>query len=255
MKVRRDGLGIPILNAAEIENVAQHFLEQLAPGVLKAPIFTPLGEIATTLKDRGLCTFSFDEDLGTTRSGDKYLGYFDIKRHHIAIDASLAHDDVRFPFTLAHELGHFYLHGKVKPEALESRGASIIRDAKREFLTHRIEGARPRTLLEWHANRFAAAVLLPRATARSALSGFQRARGITRKVGTVWLDRQSGNKRDFRMVLAQMSALYRVSRSVVRYRLGDLGLVHVEKGTVPELVGNDLGTLLQSLFAPTDRPT
>ncbi len=249
MKVRRDQLGIPILDSGDIEDIAQHFLAKVAPSVLAIPSFTPLAEIADQLQKRELCTFSFNEDLGETANGHKYLGYFDIRRRHIAIDACLGPDDARFPFTLAHEFGHFYLHGKVKAEALGGGREAEIRDSTRDLVTHRIEATRPRTLLEWQANRFAAAILIPRATAQNALISVQRSRGIRRRLGTLWLDRQPANRREYPLTVAHLASFFRVSRAVVRYRLGDLGLSHTEKGAVPVRLGDELGSVLEELFA------
>lgn len=122
MTFERDSLGIPVLNAEDIERLSERFLTYLAPHVLWGPSFTPIVQVMTRLREEGHCTFSFNEELGTTNEGYKYLGYYDLRRKHIAIDVSLSDEDVRFPFTAAHELGHFYLHAKIKPEALGLRG-------------------------------------------------------------------------------------------------------------------------------------
>src|SRR6266508_4179307 len=139
MRITRDELGIPVLDAEDVEQLTERFLRHVAPRVLQVPSFTPLADIMASLQNQGLCTFSFNEDLGNTEEGYKYLGYFHIRRKHIAIDVSLSTEDVRFPFTVAHELGHFYLHCKIKPEALRATAAEAIRDSTRDLVTHRID--------------------------------------------------------------------------------------------------------------------
>src|SRR5579862_1636885 len=228
MSLKRDDLGIPVLDAQDIEQLSERFLGHAAPQVLSAPLFTPLAEIMDLLRREGHCSFQFDEDLGATPEGYKYLGYFDIRRRHISIDRSLSTEDVRFPFTVAHELGHFYLHQTVRPDALGSSGTDAIRDSTRDLVTHRVEGSRPRSLIEWQANRFAAGILMPRRTVRRAVENAQRARGITRGLGTIWLDRQPRSKRDYHLVMGDISATYRVSRAVTRYRLTELGIIEVD---------------------------
>jgi Zn-dependent peptidase ImmA (M78 family) len=248
MKLPREDLGIPVLDAEDVEQLSGRFLSRVAPACLRGPRFAPLAEIMQAIQSKGLCTFSFDEDLGCTPEGYKYLGYFDIKRKHIAIDVSLSTEDPRFPFTVAHELGHFYMHGKIKPEALRSVRPDEIRDSTRDLVTHRIDAANPRSLLEWQANRFAAGILMPRLTVRDGLVEVQRARGIRRQLGLIWVDRQPSSNREYGATLTQLAAMYRVSRSVARYRLRELGLLHFDANTMPRRISESLGDALGELF-------
>jgi Zn-dependent peptidase ImmA (M78 family) len=247
MKIARDKLGIPVLDGEDVEQLAARFLEHLAPKALIEPVFTPIADIMRRLQQDKLCTFSFDEDLGSTPEGYKYLGYFHIKRKHIGIDVSLSTEDVRFPFTVAHELGHFYLHSKVKPQALKTAPFEI-RDSTRDLVTHRIDATKSRTLLEWQANKFAAGILMPRATVRNCVIDLQKARGITRNLGTVWLDRSAPSNREHSILLQQLAAAYRVSRSVARYRLRELDILHFDKASLPTMANETLGTVLADLF-------
>ena len=248
MALERDALGIFILDGADIERLGARFLRRVAPEVLTSPVFTPVAEIALRLQAAGLCTFSFDEDLGSTVEGYKYLGRCDVRRKHILIDRSLQHDDPRFVFTLAHELGHLYLHQKVDLEAL-ALGSEGITDSSRDLVTHRIEAARPRTLLEWQANRFAAAVLVPSQTLGMGLEAVQRTLGITRRLGSVWLDRQPATWRDYRRIVDGLSERFHVSRAVVRYRLQELGLVYHDASRQPTRVGDILGDALRDVYS------
>ncbi len=248
MRFRRDTFGIPVLGGEDVENIAERFLVHVAPHVLQAPAVTPLAAIMQQLQAQGHCTFSFGRDLGSTVEGYKYLGYYDLKRKHIAIDASLSDQDVRFPFTVAHELGHFYLHGRIDPRAL--RAADVIRDSTRDLVTHRIDASNPRTLLEWQANKFAAAVLMPRATARDAVIDIQRERGIARNLGSIWLDRQAYNSVEYKLTMTHLATFYRVSRSVARFRLRELGILRVDPKTMPTRANESLGDILADLFSP-----
>src|SRR2546422_242370 len=196
--MRRDSNGIPILDASEIEQLAERFLTHVAPDVLAEPTFTPLAEIMALLQDEGRVTFAIGVDLGWTPQGHKYLGCYDPVKGVVLIDSSLTHDDPRFPFTVAHELGHFYLHGKVRLAAVGvPPGESGILDSSRDIVIHRVDMTRPRTMIEWQANRFAAAILIPRATVIAAIQQAQNEMGINRNVGTVVLDAQPYSRRDF----------------------------------------------------------
>jgi hypothetical protein len=131
--------------------------------------------------------------------GHKYLGWYVPALRLIRIDKILGDNDPRFPFTVAHELGHFYLHNELNPEVLDN--APEIRDSIREIVIHRVESSRPRSFIERQANRFAAAVLIPRRTiidavirisrilesaAVSELSGWTRKHATSPLIGPSW---------------------------------------------------------------------
>jgi len=248
MKLPRDPLGIPVLDTEDIEQLSERFLAYVAAPCLHSPRFTPLAEIMDRIRSMGLCSFSFNEDLGATDEGYKYLGYFDIRRKHIAIDVSLGPDDPRFPFTVAHELGHFYLHSRIKPEALRTDMSGGLRDSTRDIVTHRIDASNPRSLLEWQANRFAAGILVPRRTLREALIDVQQKRGIRRQIGLIWVDRSQSSNREYGATLTQLAMFYQVSRSVVRYRLRELDLLRMDTHHMPTRVGDAMGDVLGDLF-------
>jgi Zn-dependent peptidase ImmA (M78 family) len=251
MRIKRDANGIPVIDEQDIELIAEHFLGVVAPDTLQRAAPTPLLDITTKLQSDGLCTFRLDLDLGVTKAGHKVLGYFDVKTKEIAVDCSLIHDDPRFPFTLAHEIGHFYLHSKVRPSALSVGPDGRITDSTRDLIAHRIDSTRPRSLMEWQANHFAANALLPRQTVPSALLNVQKTIGVVKNLGIVWHDpSQSVSRSDLRRVVDGLSHIYRVSRAVVKFRLYELRLVkeHV-RGGGPIRVGDVMGTALRDLFA------
>jgi Zn-dependent peptidase ImmA (M78 family) len=247
MRVPRDRHGIPIVDNWEIEGLAEHFLSQTAPRLLGTPLAFPIAELVDQLTKAKYCTFSFDEDLGEDSNGKRCLGYYSLSRRHIAIDLSLSAEDPRLPFTFAHELGHFYLHGRVSAYAINQNNAEEIRDTSEDILTFRIDGARPRTRIEWQANRFASALLVPRQTLPSALDFVQREIGIARR-GRVYLDHQPQNQRDYRKILLLLSNRYRVSQSVVRYRLRDMGLLQEHASFAPQSMRQSVEELLRGIF-------
>jgi hypothetical protein len=134
---KRDSNGIPILESEEVEILAECFLSELAPDVLARPLFTPIAEIVYGLQQRGHLTFELWADLGMSPKGHKYLGWYVPALRLIRIDKILGDNDPRFPFTVAHELGHFYLHNELNPEVLDN--APEIRDSIREIVIHRVE--------------------------------------------------------------------------------------------------------------------
>jgi Zn-dependent peptidase ImmA (M78 family) len=249
MRLNRDALGIPILDGNDIEILGERFLQKTTPHVLDTPMETPLMAIAERIDSLGFCTFSFDHNLGQTAEGYEYLGWFEPIRNHIEIDRSLTDEPRIFAFTLAHELGHFYLHSRAKPEAFQQYGDAKIKDSTRDIVTHRIEASNPRTLLEWQANRFAAAILMPKRTVPPALESVQRDRGITRHLGSIWLDRQPSSQKEYRIIVGKLAYTYGVSKAVARFRLRELSLLHIDERTMPTKVTDTLETALADLFS------
>jgi Zn-dependent peptidase ImmA (M78 family) len=247
--LRRDANGVPVLDEFEIESLGERFLAHVAPDVLASPTFTPLAEVLTTLQSLGHLTCDFLTPLGYSPEGYRFLGCYrrDLKR--IFIDRDLADTDPRFPFTVAHELGHFYLHSQVRPAALGLDPDGAIVDSARDLVVHRVDSSRPRSIIEWQANRFAASILVPRATLSKAVEDIQRAIGITHNIGIVWYDPQPQSRRDYQNIVLRLSALYRVSRSVIRYRLAELRISRefTPRG-VPRRVGDLLSEALNELF-------
>ncbi len=228
MRIKRDRYGVPILDAQAIEHVAEGFLSIFASQVLDNPIFTPIAAILDQLQRDDVLVVDLASDLGRSPEGQKYLGCFNQRTCSVRIDRSLLDDDPRFSFTVAHELGHFVLHRDVDLVGLDQKG-SEIRDTARHLTMNRLDSSNPRSFLEWHANRFAAGILLPRRTVASAVAGVQRDLGISRNLGMIWVSTSQSRDRDYIRTIVALSELYQTSKAVVRYRLEELGLVKLPR--------------------------
>jgi Zn-dependent peptidase ImmA (M78 family) len=249
MKVNRDELGIPKLGREGIESIAEWFLGKIAEYTLKRSVLLPtnLGYLLRDLAEGGFCTFSHDGELGYKSNGLPCLGIYSFTRNHISISKHLAKEDPRYTFTVAHEIAHFYLHDKVHPRAYQEEGEVEIRDSARDFVTVQSNGG-PRSRMEWQANRFAASILMPRATVREVLVKVQWDLGIGRH-GRIWLDNQPHIQRDFYRVLSGMANHYNVSQAVVEVRLKEMKLIQVSSryGLQP-IRDSDLEFALRDLF-------
>lgn len=126
----------------------------------------------------------------------------------------------RARFTLAHELGHHQLgHGRYmyrevcEAEDLESEGVD-------ELSTSDI------ARLEWQANRYASCILMPKAAFINAFRAFLIESGINdRGFGPLYLDHQPCNIRAFFTIASQLMVEFKVSKTAVRLRLVQLGLL------------------------------
>jgi Zn-dependent peptidase ImmA (M78 family) len=102
--------------------------------------------------------------------------------------------EVRQRFTIAHELGHFFLHPQ-----------------KNTFIEFRDNGSNtPRSFKEIQANQFAAALLMPRKNLLKDIISYQET-GITDKA------------------IQALAERYQVSEESMNYRLRNLNLAATEK--------------------------
>lgn len=122
---------------------------------------SPIYEVIKGFADQYGVKFGFDEDLGISKRKKKILGRFDFSPRTIFVDKRLPYDSPRFRWTLCHEIGHLVLHRKIdlkyvsrqKPQFIDTREQlRFIRTTKRSELEW----------IEWQANQFASALLLPR---------------------------------------------------------------------------------------------
>jgi len=203
------------------EDIEQHALAVLAaecPEVLRYPQATPLDRIVEANVRRGELLYREDIDL-RAESGD--LGKCAVLEQPPIIWVDCNHrGEVGFPFTLAHELGHFCIQ----------RGLEILRPAVamapfrdpatgRKVLTVDSEWA------EWQANRFASALLMPWRPVMGSLSAaLHRRFGLLGQL-QIHLNAGPGSLSDYLSILALIAHRFGVSTSVCEYRLKDLGLL------------------------------
>jgi Zn-dependent peptidase ImmA (M78 family) len=226
---------------AKAEEVVLHFNAQ-AFKRLTSPIY----EVVTGLKDIYHIPFDFGQDLGYSPKGKKILGRFDFQPRHILIDKVLPYDSPRFRWTLCHEVGHFVLHRKLKPKLI-SRDAPQFIDTRTELRFIRTARWSELNWVEWQANQFASALLLPRPNVLTAVCEVQRELNI-RRVGSIYLDDQPWNVRDYVSVLRNVAGKLNVSRTVLRIRLLHLGIL-----TDARRAGKDhVQEALRSLFSEGD---
>ncbi|HGO9799684.1 ImmA/IrrE family metallo-endopeptidase [Pseudomonas aeruginosa] len=123
-------------------------------------------------------------------------------------------------FTLAHELGHYFLeHGKYM-----TRECIGSRDIDQSQLITIPKGEVER--LEWQANIFASSLLMPREDFLAVLKLLVEHHGIkNRGHGILYLDGQRDNLESFRLVASAMSVYFKVSLTAIRLRMKALGVL------------------------------
>lgn len=225
-------LPIPYLESLEVEDSALNMLSDIQYVSGSVPLDAICGQLNekfglivkrnTQLRKGVLGKISFDPDI-------------------ISIDDNQASTIKRSRFTLAHELGHFYLnHGKFmsrescyKEEVDTNNIGSIdLNDVRR---------------MEWQANYFASCLLLPKEQFKKEFYKQTLLHGLSNHGhGLLYLDDQKCNIENFLKVTASLKHTFEVSRRVIKIRLQKLGLLNdVQK--MPSKAFQSKRSLLQML--------
>jgi Zn-dependent peptidase ImmA (M78 family) len=220
-EIKRIGGNVPFLQEAEIENTAQRI----------SALLTSTG---TVFNLDELCSFEHE------RSGLKVVKHLsteglEVSKHtlgRIVFDDNTielfplnAKDEQQLRFTLAHELGHFYLGHKhylkldtFDLDDLENSPQKLIEltDVKK---------------LEWQANRFAASLLMPRTSFTEAVATvWDRLDMRNKGHGMIFVDSQPGNQVAFALICRDLAEKFGVSFGAVAVRLEQLGLLNDQRG-------------------------
>jgi Zn-dependent peptidase ImmA (M78 family) len=174
--------------------------------VLNAPRETPILDIVRQARKEHGLELKVPHYLPNSTGTGQLLGKFFFNPPVICIHHDII-KTVRFKFTLAHEFAHFYLHRNRKIQV-----GDYISDSEDDVFGNT---APARKWMEWQANRFAAALLVPRKTVSAAVD-------IT--LADIRESRISESR--VRSKLIHLVAVtYDVSDSMMRYRLRELGFV------------------------------
>ena len=150
------------------------------------------------------------------------LGSLSLESQIITISNELLTNVHRRNFTLAHELGHLFLH------------QYFLKAYKGNLLDYeeRLAAQLPDEIverMEKQANLFASYLLMPQRLFLNAVKQLFKAYSIT--TGRLYLDNQPCNKSDVYKVLGALSLQFNVSKEAVKMRLINEGLLIIDKNT------------------------
>ena len=197
--------------------VSKNSIEDLAERVLKSICYirgdVDLNKLVLHEKNTNGLNVRF---IGESRSalGSITFSPLEIKIFTTDEQSSLAR------FTLAHELGHYFLsHGRyMTRESIQSR------DIDQSQLITIPKGEIER--LEWQANTFASCLLMPRNEFNTVLNLLIKHHEIrNRGHGVLYLDGQRDNVDNFWKVATALSKYFRVSLTATRLRMKALNLL------------------------------
>ena len=213
------------LSRTDIEERVSHMLDYVLPNRGNDTYPPDLQQVVAVLDAQyGVC-FSFSDELGSLCTGERILGKFSVDPLTIRVTSSLPLWSATFFRTLAHELGHLVLHRSMIGDGKYiSREKSVVDTASR--LRYR-ETAEFSDLgwVEWQANEFAMCLILPRRYLQMLVCAVQKDLGITRNLGTMYLDDQPCNIRDCQTIVGAIAGRSSAKRPLLWRRLRFLGIL------------------------------
>ena len=165
----------------------------------------------------------YKRSLGKTNNGKVILGKTQLKPLGLYVDVSLVNDP-RFKFVLGHELGHVVLHRFIDIKKTGYEEQEII-DTKVDFITGKKILQTPRDWLEWQANYFSSAILMPRLSIMKAVIQKQEEMGIKRNLGRIILEAKGYSVADYKKIQEHLTLVYSVNATNVECRLKDIGIL------------------------------
>lgn len=223
----RDALGLNKVSG--IDRLSAECIEAKALSILqgynKARAPVNVLNFLRYLEDEYEIKFSFDNKL-VSNDGSSLFGHCDVRSKTISIDKSIIGTN-RFPFVLGHELGHIFLHSNIR---INQDYYQSFQDSHYNSFADKNLLVNARQWLEWQANQFSVALFLPKHLFVREFISFRKKIGI-RNPHHIYLDDQPINQRDFIETVNYLSKLFGISKTSVKYRLNELGLLADEQMT------------------------
>lgn len=216
------------LSAEQIEAKAHQVISHFAPEILQRPQPTPLRKFIEESSTQFGLLFDDTKDLPLTGCGNKILGMFRFRPRTILIDRSIANTP-RATFVLGHEFGHFVLHRNLVLRK-EDYTDNEMSDTEHDFVTGKKKLKNERDWIEWQANRFSSALILPSHTFTYALIEYQMMKEIKLNIGRVYVDESPTNLGLLCGITSFLARLFDVTSVGVEYRLAELGLLIDNRG-------------------------
>lgn len=164
------------------------------------------------------------DDLRALLGLSDVLGATWFEKKRIVVDASLEHQEGRYAFTLAHEVGHWLLHRplyemeKTAPLLFPREGSQPLADV----VCRDSQRAAP---AEWQANQFAARLLMPADDVRAAVSRLRDASHFVEDIDAIQSAQDPVAFRRLAAVVIDDGGFSNVSNEAMRVRLQELSII------------------------------
>ena len=195
-----------MLPDAAVENIFGDLIEEAADNLLDE-YRDFAGELRLPVPVESIAEHFLNYDLEITEEGlfsdPSFLGGISFETNTIFVNASIEDHEGRYTFTVAHEIGHHVLHKNLYDELVADRSQILCREDKQK------------PLIERQADRFAAALMMPRYILSEEVKKFSQT-----------MPKTLGEALCLANNLKKQADFNNVSISALVNRLKDLELIH-----------------------------
>jgi Zn-dependent peptidase ImmA (M78 family) len=124
-------------------------------------------------------------------------------------------------FVLCHEFGHFVLHQKL---SIGQQSYNAFKDSEYNFRTSAYDLQNPKQWIEWQANCFAAALIMPSGQFQARLWLIQD--HLNRSRGKILLDDNGYHIKEFYEIVNKLAYQYYVTKTTIIYKLKEMNLIN-----------------------------
>ncbi|NQX42312.1 Restriction endonuclease [Pedobacter steynii] len=210
------------LSSEKIKIIANNILDDFDPNIRKHFLALNTEEFIAYLQNKHGVEVKHESipyDNGRDNSGA-----FIPETKTILIDNSIVGTD-RYKYILAHEAGHFFLHGHLK---IDQKKYDNQEDSKYNHKTKRHQLLNERNFLEWQASKFATCLVMPDLSVMVKLILHQKKNNINHE-GRMFVDHVAENLQIFTVTIDALRNFFEVSEIVMEYRLADLNILKYGK--------------------------
>lgn len=211
--------GLRKLSRKAIEEIANNLHNEIDERTLKHTLGIQFEKTVEFFETKYNLHFEFEKSI-TNNSFKNILGYLDVANNTICIDCSIVNTE-RFAFLFAHEIGHFVLHRELK---LNQQVYDKFQDSEYNFMSNKYLLNNYKNWIEWQANEFASAFVMPNNSFYTRLLAIQKKLGIS-KAGHIYLDDQPINRKDFGDITTYLVKHFNTTYTSVIYKLESLELI------------------------------
>lgn len=209
--------------SSQVEYFSKEKLEIIAKDILiKIEYLDGVVCLSDLLTYETLSSVKLYKDVIPSVHEKNLLGRVDFKSNEIFIYKKENNNEKRDRFTLAHELSHILLgHSRyLDKDSLEEKDLDNL-----EVLDNSMVAK-----LEFQANYLASCLLVPKDQLAKNFSKIYDESGLKRRgVFWIYLDNQPENKMMANNIVSKLARHFNVSKSVIKIRLVDFGLLHDER--------------------------
>ena len=226
-RLPKDKDGIPVVEGAQIEQVAYQTLDHIDPEALRIPQTLSVDKMKEWFAEN--MSVCFEEKDIMDVNGKQVLGYFDPDARKVVLNQGAHECETRWLFTFAHELGHVVFHREVDLARLSIDWFDTEEQVHEENMMTGFTN--PKDWLEWQANRFASCLLLPKKPLFKQLCCVQDDIGYSRtRLGWIYLEDSPSSQKDYMRIVSRLNDTFGVSRAALECRLRQLNLLDDHRG-------------------------